>query len=586
MNKMYSDFGKKVDIDNPLAGHPNPYFERKDYLLLNGKWDFKITKSPDFPDGYDKKIVVPFSPESALSGICEKVNPDDFMHYRKEVEIPNEHLGKKGLLHFEAVDQECQVFIDGKLIAEHKGGYLPFSALIEPVSQKMVIEVVVKDDTDSPIYGKGKQTLKPNTIWYTATSGIWGSVYIEFLPDEFISSFSIKPLYDEKSIEVRFAVDNPNHEAKLTIFNQGHIIAACKVEEGVTRIDMSSVFLKWHPDSPNLYEAVLSYGEDEVKTRFAFRKVSIDKKDGKCFFMLNDEPLYLSALLDQGYFPESGLTPPSIEALENDILLAKNAGFNCLRKHIKIEPLRFYYACDRLGMLVSQDMVNNGGPYKLWLIATAPFIPYKIEDKPRKMLGSSSKEACAQFEKDMIQTIRHLRYVPSIITWTIFNEGWGQFESKKMYSVAKNEDDSRPFDVTSGWFDQGVGNYCSKHIYFRAPKMKNDGKRLLSLSEFGGYSCAIKGHTYSDKEVGYKRFENPEKMSDALLDIFEEHLERLIEEEALSCSVLTQLTDVENEINGLITYDRCVVKINVDAFRKENDKLRELYRKKYYGEQF
>lgn len=582
MDKMYSDFGKKVDINNPLAGHPNPYFERKHFMSLNGIWDFEITKTSEKPKVFHRKIVVPFSPETSLSGICEAIKGDDYLHYRKQITIPPEHIGKRGLLHFEAADQEIEVYLNGKKSGEHKGGYLPFSISIDELPEDLLIEAVVKDDTDNPIYGKGKQTLKPNTIWYTATSGIWGSVYLEFLPKESITSFSINPNYDKRQIEVVFAGDN-GKEGILKISCGGQEIFVGSIQQGTTILDMSEHFARWSPESPNLYEATLTYGEDEVTTRFAFRKISLERKEGKSFFLLNDEPLYLSALLDQGYFPESGLTPPSVEAMENDILLAKKAGFNCLRKHIKVESLRFYYACDRLGMLVNQDMVNNGGPYKLWLIASAPFIPYKIKDKPRKMLGSSSKDACLQFEKDMIGEIRHLRHVPSIVVWTIFNEGWGQFDSLRMLSIAKKEDGTRPYDLTSGWFDQGGGDYSSKHIYFRAPKMKNDGKRLLSLSEFGGYSCAIKGHTFSNKEVGYKRFSDPREMSKGLLKIFKDHLERLVVEEALSSSVLTQLTDVENEINGLVTYDRAVVKIDVEAFKEENEKLRELYRKTYYG---
>lgn len=579
---MYSVFGKNVDLDNPLLGHPNPYFERKDYLLLNGKWEFEITKSRTLTNNYSKSIIVPFSPETSLSGVEQAIKGDDYMHYRRLVLIPNEHIGKRMLLNFEAVDQKAWVYVNGRLLGEHEGGYLPFSFMVDGVYKKLEIQVVVKDDTDSPIYGKGKQTLKPNTIWYTATSGIWGSVYLEFLPKEYIQTFEIHPDYDKKQIEVVFAEENERN-GHLKIYSSDQLIYENGISNGLTKISLKDDFKPWSTDEPNLYEAVLEYGDDEVRTRFAFRKISIEEKEHRKFFLFNDEPLYLSALLDQGYFPESGLTPPSIEAIEADILMAKKAGFNCLRKHIKVEPLRFYYACDRLGMLVSQDMVNNGGPYKLFLIASAPFIPYKIKDKPRKLLGSSSKDACLQFEKDMVGTISYLKNVPSIVAWTIFNEGWGQFDSLRMLSLAKGIDDSRPFDLTSGWFDQGGGDYYSKHVYFRAPKMKNDHKRLLSLSEFGGYSCAIKGHTYSDKEVGYKRFADPNKMSVALLNIFKQHLERLIKEEALSCSVLTQLTDVENEINGLITYDRAVVKIDVDAFKEENEKLRELYRQTFYG---
>lgn len=579
---MSSRFGKNINIDDVLSGHPNPYFERKSFLSLNGTWDFALTKKTNFPDAYPEKIVVPFAVETPLSGINRKVLPDDYMHYRKKILIPEEHRGKKGLLHFEAVDQEAKVFINGEFKIEHKGGYLPFETMIDSLEEEMTVELVVKDDTNSPIYGKGKQTLKPNTIWYTATSGIWGSVYLEFLPEQSISCFEVKANYDNRTIEVVFAADIEK-EAGFDIYFEDRKIYSTTLEKSGEMIDCSPFFKAWSPDEPNLFTAVLKCGDDEVKTRFAFRKISIEERDGKKYFLLNDEPLYLSALLDQGYFPESGLTPPSIEAIENDILLAKKAGFNCLRKHIKVEPKRFYYACDRLGMLINQDMVNNGGPYKLLLIATAPFISYKIKDHPRKLLGSASAEACRQFEKDMVETISYLRNIPSIVVWTIFNEGWGQFNSLKMLEIAKTIDSSRPFDLTSGWFDQGGGDYCSRHIYFRAPKIKNDGRRLLSLSEFGGYSCAIEGHTYSAKEVGYKSFKDPKKTSDGLLNIFTDHLERLIEQEALSSSVLTQLTDVENEINGLVTYDREVVKIDVDAFKEENDKLRELYRKKYYG---
>lgn len=578
MESLCSEFGENVDSATPLSGHPNPYFERKDFVSLNGAWDFAISQSPT-NHGEFETIIVPFAPETAISGVGKRIKGTDYLHYRKEFIVPKEKVGTKGLLHFEAVDAECWVYANGILLGEHKGGYLPFSFVIPSLSSPLVIEVVAHDDTDSPIYPKGKQSSKPGSIWYTPTSGIWGSVWLEFIPERRILSLRIKADYDARKIDLRFESEEQSGGV-LRLFFEGKEIFNGDVKK-TDSIDLSHYFYPWSYDKPNLYEARLICGEDEVITRFGIRKIGTDMKDGKRYFLLNDKPTYMSALLDQGYFPESGLTPPSVEAIENDILLAKSAGFNCLRKHIKVEPMKFYYACDRLGMLVIQDMVNNGGPYKLFLIATAPFIPYKIKDKPRRLLGSSNPEAQKQFEADMLGTIEHLSPVASIVTWTIFNEGWGQFDSKRLYSLAFQQDDSRTYDVTSGWFDQGAGDYNSKHVYFRKPKLKNDGKRLLSLSEFGGYSCPIEGHMEKKNKIGYKKIKSKEETSKSLLRLFETSLEPLIEQEALSCSVLTQLSDVEGEINGIVTYDRKVVKIDVEAFKKENEKLQELYEQSY-----
>lgn len=580
MKNLYSDFGERVDLTTPLPGHPNPYFERKDFISLNGEWNFAITDSPSSKKEFET-IIVPFAPETSLSGINRRISGKDYLHYKKELFVPDDKVGTKGLLHFEAVDAECFVYVNGVFLGEHKGGYLPFSFLIEKLPVSLVIEVVAHDDVDSPIYPKGKQSSKPRSIWYTPTSGIWGSVWLEFVPEKRILSFKIRGDYDARKIDVTFESEDES-KGVLRLFFKGKEIFNGKIKN-TDSIDISNNFFPWKPTDPNLYEAHLICGDDEIITRFGIRKIGSDLKDGKRFFLLNDEPTYMSALLDQGYFPESGLTPPSLEAIENDIMLAKSAGFNCLRKHIKIEPMRFYYACDRLGMLVIQDMVNNGGPYKLFLIATAPFIPYKIKDKPRRLLGSKNPDARKQFEDDMLGTIEHLNPFASIVTWTIFNEGWGQFDSKRLYSLALQKDESRLYDVTSGWFDQGAGDYCSKHIYFRKPKLKNDGKRLLSLSEFGGYSCPIEGHMQKENKIGYKKIKNKEETSNSLLNLFKTSLEPLIENQALSCSVLTQLSDVEGEINGIVTYDRKVIKIDVEAFKKENEKLQELYEKTYHG---
>lgn len=580
MKDLCSDFGKTIDLDAPLHGHPNPYFERGDFISLNGAWDFAISQSPSDHDEYET-IIVPFAPETSLSGIHKQIKGTDYLHYRKTLTVPEEKIGTKGLLHFEAVDAECSVYANGTLLGEHQGGYLPFSFVMPDLPKSLVIEVVARDDVDSPIYPKGKQSSKPRSIWYTPTSGIWGSVWLEFVPEKRILSLQIKGDYEARKIDIRYESEEQEN-ATLRLFFEGRELFNGDIKK-TDSIDLSHHFYPWSPSHPNLYEAHLISGDDEVVTRFGIRKISTEIKDGKRFFLLNDEPIYMSALLDQGYFPESGLTPPSLEAMENDIMLAKSTGFNCLRKHIKIEPMRFYYACDRLGMLLIQDMVNNGGPYKLFLIATAPFIPYKIKDKPRRLLGSKNKEAQKQFESDMLGTIDHLSPVSSIVTWTIFNEGWSQFDSKRLYSLALQKDDCRLYDVNSGWFDQGAGDYCSKHIYFRKPKLKNDGKRLLSLSEFGGYSCPIEGHTEKENKIGYKKIRSKEETSKSLLNLFEDSLEPLIEKEALSCSVLTQLSDVEGEINGIVTYDRKVVKIDVEAFKKENEKLQELYEKTYRG---
>lgn len=570
---MWTYEGKKVDRECPLSDYPTPQFARESYLCLNGEWDFNIDEALENHFLYPLKILVPFSVETPLSGIERPVTAKDVLHYRRRFTIPEGFRKKRVLLHFEAVDQRCDVYLNGVRMVHHEGGYLPFAVdCLELREGENELWIDVQDDVESPAFPRGKQSSKSKGIWYTGTSGIWGSVWLESLPNEVIQSIRLTPDFDNRKLIVQATFEGKPVSSEVEACLNGQLVARSTLDENLSCVlDVSGHFEPWSPECPVLYDLKIRINEDEVKSYFAMRKFSSALYKGHRVFALNNKPYFLSGLLDQGYFPDGGLTPPTDQAMINDIQLAKEMGFNMLRKHIKLEPMRWYYHCDRLGMIVIQDFINGGDPYSLLYFALAPFFSFKFKDTERlTRFGSSSLEWRKRFEEDMEPFVRRLYNVPCIAAWTLFNEGWGQFDSVRLTARLRELDPTRLVDSTSGWYDQGAGDFRSRHIYFRKVRLQPSEDRILFLSEFGGYVHAVKGHASSSKGIFYAKKKD---LTKAIVRLFEKEIEPAMEV-GLSAIALTQLSDVEKELNGLVTYDRKVVKADKKAIAEANSKLR------------
>lgn len=579
MKQIATRFNKTGPSFGECPLHPNPYFERSNFVLLDGEWEFAITKQSDFPEEYAKRIFVPFAVETAASGINQPVEKDDFLHYRREVILRDQDLKCSILLHFAAIDQIADIYWNGSLIAHHEGGYHSFSVEILPIQKENVLQVVVEDDTSSSIFARGKQSVAPGGIWYTPTSGIWQSVWYEAVPTRgYLNSFMAETDFKERTLSLKCLFHGTPGMYRANLFHNNELVGSAVVnKEGNASFDLKDHFYPWSPEFPDLYTLQITDGVDTVKSVVGIRKVESVYINGRKYLFLNGEPFFANGLLDQGYYPESGLTPPSDEAMVADIELAKSLGFNMLRKHIKVEPMRWYYHCDRLGIFVIQDLVNGGAPYNPAYVAIVPTIGFKIDDVDTDKLGRGEEASRQQFLKEMKQTVAQLSPVTSICVWTLFNEGWGQFNAVENCRKLRELDPTRLIDATSGWHDKGVGDFCSRHIYFVSPKPKNDGKRVLSLSEFGGYSLFDKEHSWSDKKFGYRVYPTQEKLMKALEKLYLGPVLSTIQKEGLSVLVYTQLTDVEDEVNGLITYDRERLKVDPEKIKEINETLRKAY---------
>ena len=564
--------GRKIDVSSPLTEYPTPQFKRDSYLCLNGPWDFYLGKSA--PQKYEEKIIVPYAVETALSGVNKKVDANDTMYYHRTFSLPEGFRKRRVLLHFEAVDQIADVYLNDIHIAHHEGGYLPFTVdCLELRPGENDLRVEVKDDTASELFPRGKQSPRPGGIWYTPTSGIWGSVWLESVPDQVIQNLVIEPDFDAKSVKISAKFEGKMMTSEVAVSFAGKLIAKGVLDENLSVVLPLPRFLPWTPEKPYLYDVSVTINEDKVTSYFGMRKFSMMEVDGHQVFALNNAPLFLSGVLDQGYFPESGLTPPSDKAMVDDILAMKEMGFNCLRKHIKIEPMRWYYHCDRLGMIVIQDMINGGAKYKNLLIMTAPFINYHLDDtKTYQKLGRSSAMSRKYFERDLAMSVERLRNCVSIGIWTLFNEGWGQFDAVRLTERLRELDSTRLIDSTSGWFDQGCGDFASRHVYFKKFKPKPVTGRILALSEFGGYSLRIKDHVYSKRNFGYTRVNNEAALMKKMEKLYREQI-MPAKTAGLSIAIYTQLSDVEEETNGLLTYDRKVTKVKTIWMKRLNEEL-------------
>ena len=553
----------------PLSEYPRMQLVRDSYMCLNGEWDYVIKNTEDLPKHFLDKIIVPFSPEAPLSKVNRILKPDEYLIYRRFFNLPNGFNKGRVFLHFTAVDQSAKVYLNNHYLGEHIGGFLPFSFEIqEYLKAENELVVIVQDQSDTSYHSRGKQKLKRGGIWYTPQSGIYLPVWLESTPNEYISSLKITPLFDDKKVEI---IVKANIESDVVIEIEKRVISGMSNTPII--IDLDNMH-PWTVDDPYLYKFKVRLKDDEVASYFGMRKISIALDErGKKRFFLNNKPLFQSGLLDQGYYQDGLLTPPSDKDYIDDIMLAKKLGFNMLRKHIKIEAPRWYYHCDRLGILVWQDFVNGGSDYSFLSTVVPVLVQKHSKDNQYKKFGRLDQAGREEFINEARQTIDLLYNSPAVVLWTIFNEGWGQFDAEKVFEEMSKLDPTRLFDHASGWHDQGIGAIKSDHVYFRKYKYQDDKLgRARILSEFGGYQLRVDGHAFNDKNFGYKRMKNSEQLTDAFIRLYQQEIVPAAKE-GLAASVYTQLSDVEDELNGLVTYDRQVIKVKAGLIRKINYKL-------------
>lgn len=587
MVELTTRWGKAIDKDHVLQEYPRPQMVRESYMNLNGEWEYAISNQKDIQD-YHGKILVPFSPEARLSGVNHILQPDEYLHYQLEFEIPNAFIEDRVLLHFGAVDQECAVFVNGEKVGIHKGGYLPFSFDITPLispGRVNILAVRVIDQTEYAPHARGKQKLHKkgamDAIFYTPSSGIWKSVWLESVPETYIQNIQLTPHFDTSSVGVYLETNQAPKEALVQIYSEDSLVKEVTIQTDKDRDISLEGFKSWHPDNPHLYDVKIQYGEDTVSTYFGMRKFSKEKdKNGIYRFYLNNQPYYFNGLLDQGYWPESLLTAPSDEALIYDILKTKELGFNTIRKHVKIESERFYYHCDKLGMIVLQDMPNGGDdilkPFVMYLPNISDRLSRNIGDQHYKLFGRTNAAGREQYTKDLKAMVKTLYNYPSIAMWIPFNEGWGQFDANKATKTVRTIDSTRLIAETSGWFDQGDGDVYSIHNYMKKLKVHPKDDRVVALTEFGGYALPIENHVPAEKEFGYQSYASFETLEENYRKLWEEQILPQIAS-GLSATIYTQTTDIEEEINGLMTYDREVLKMDKKLIQSLNRALYHVF---------
>ena len=579
---------------HPLAEYPRPAMRRDSCEILNGPWQYAITQTAEYPAAWQGSILVPYSPEAPASGVGRTLQPGQWLHYHR-LFAPPAGEGGRVLLHFGAVDYACAVQINGHLAGGHRGGYWPFTLDITDLlngTGRNSLWVAVQDPTGHGTQARGKQTLKPGGMFYPAQSGIWQTVWLERVPDNYIQTLTVTPDYDARTVTVRVHTAKPGGAVNLwAMVRAGGVTIAedwgsdeADQDGEVTLNIPEEHFFPWSPDTPFLYDLTVGTnqgeeaGFDTVHSYFALRKWSCTPDaHGVLRFCLNDKPILLNGLLDQGYWPEGLYTPPSDAAVERELSEVKALGFNLLRKHAKIEPQRWYYHCDRLGLIVWQDIVNGGSAYNLWFVTyltnvLQPLLRRFPDGKAAYSLLSRAKPAGREeYAHELADTVQALRCHPCIACWVPFNEGWGQFDAGKAVQALRTLDGTRLVDEASGWFDQGGGDVHSLHNYFYPLRIRPQ-KRTVALSEYGGIAWPMPGHEPPHKTYGYGTAKDRQELTARYKKLqLKTVLPQL--EKGLSALVYTQLTDVEDEVNGLFTYDRAAVKPDANAVRSVNAAL-------------
>ena len=609
LQPLFTVWGERLLAgEESAAEHPHPQFARAAFQPLDGWWDYAIAppaskeeaanawRAAPMPTSFDGRIRVPFSPEAPLSGVGRQVQPSELLWYRRSFS-PDAEAGAEGdaaaaagaddrcILHFEAVDYACACYVNGVRVGEHVGGYLPFSFDVTEALRagENELALCVFDPSDEGVQLRGKQKLERGGIWYTAQSGIWQTVWLERVPARRIASMEIDAQADAGrlvlAVEVTGGVgaggcaDAAALPLTVRVLDGGVEAGRAAVDAAAgthaLTVDVPRPHL-WSPDDPHRYDLELTYGRDRVESYCAFRTVSMERDEhGVPRLFLNHEPCFLRGVLDQGYWPDGLMTAPSDEALAFDIETCKNLGFNLLRKHIKVECDRWYYHCDRLGMLVWQDMVSGGSPLSAWHSSYKPTFFRSswggyADDTPRHYghLSAGSAAYRDEWTDACAGTVDSLRNHPSVIAWVLFNEGWGQFEARTAVELVRGLDPTRAIDAVSGWYDQRCGDFLSVHNYFRPLEVYDDAARpprAFVISEFGGLSYHLPAHSSLATSYGYGSFSDLAAFRAAV----GETLARVdaLEREGLAGFVYTQLSDVEEETNGLVTYDRRVSKL-------------------------
>ena len=601
MKQLYTRWGRELDPQNVLPEYPRPLLRRSSYTNLNGYWDYAFTRKFKIPEKYDGQILVPFSPEAVLSGVSRQLMPDEYLWYRRIFIIEGWNGRKSGrrlILHFGAVDQACAVYVNGQRAARHTGGYLPFEADITQLVRDGENELIVavKDLSDTSCHARGKQRLERGGMFYTAQSGIWQTVWMEEVPETYIQAIESVADPDAGTVRIRVtAAENNKYEGtevktsghqegdrasglpvQVQIHRPGLYTDSCEysgAEEILCR-DIGSAgewieiaipdIMLWTCETPYLYFYTVTLGEDQAESYFAMRRFSVEKDEkGIPRICMNGEVQFQNGVLDQGYWPDGLYTAPSDEAMIFDITEMKRCGFNMVRKHIKIEPQRWYWHCDRLGIVVWQDMVNGGEAYRYWFVTYLATVMswrnIKIKDSHPWLLARRERTGRTEFVREMKETIRLLKGHPSICTWVIFNEGWGQFQTKELTRIAREADPDRLIDPASGWFDQGGGDLQSVHNYFFRLKVRPEKERAAVLSEIGGHTYREPDHSACEELYGYGACRDKEALGRAYRELTKK-VKKLIPQ-GLCASVYTQWTDIEEEINGVYTWDREVRKI-------------------------
>lgn len=575
-----SPWKSQVNPENAWTEYPRPQLIRRDWKNLNGLWDYAIRpKGGSRPGQADGQILVPYCIESSLSGVGKALMPDQELWYNRKIEIPADWRGKNIMLHFGAVDYKTTVYINNKLVGEHIGSSDPFSFDITAFLTNGTGELTVKvwDPTDTDIQPRGKQTLKPAGFWYTAVSGIWQTVWMEPLSKTSIEVLNPEADIANNIIQLNSRLRNGMGDEKVRakISKNGKVILEQELAYS-NRLSFKIPKPKlWTPDAPHLYDLSWELIRDQkvidkFDTYFAMRKISLgEDSNGHVKIMLNDQPLFQWGVLDQGWWPESLLTPPTDEALKYDMEVLKRLGFNMIRKHIKVEPARFYYHADTMGLLVWQDMPSG-------FLKTDPkqhvsFDAPEDWDRP--------KESAQLFEAEWKSIIDNLRFFPSIVVWVPFNEGWGQYDSKRISAWTEKYDTSRLVNATSGWTDRMVGTMFDAHQYpgpSMEPGILNPGRAMV-LGEFGGLGWPVKGHIWDSKRNnwGYRTYLNESDYTRAYSRVIR-NVYPLISR-GLSAAIYTQTSDVEAEVNGLMTYDRRRLKVNEDDVKELHKGLFKSY---------
>ena len=575
---MKTQWAADVDLTNPWPEYPRPQLERETFWKsLNGQWDYAIVKKDKGqPNKFDGKITVPFAVESELSGVKKLVGEEKHLWYKRSFEAPKLKDGERLTLNFGAVDWEAVVYVNGKEVGSHKGGFDAFEMDITDflnTTGKQELTVRVWDPSDKGTQPRGKQVSDPFGIWYTPVTGIWQTVWLEKVPVTRITNLKITPDIDTRKLRVEVIGEGLSDKmsAEIIAYSKDDQIAksTLKLNSNSTSLDIPNPRL-WSPEDPFLYDLKVrlldASGEevDVVNSYFGMRKISLGKDaNGVTKILLNNRPLFQFGLLDQGWWPDGLYTAPTEEAMLYDVKMTKEMGFNMIRKHVKVEPARYYYHCDRMGMLVWQDMPNGNYLHDLRIQAWE-------EDAVRP------KESAVQYEAELKEMMDQFHSFPSILVWVPFNEGWGQYDLKRVTKWVTAYDPSRLIDSPSGWADRGVGDFIDIHLYPGPGMEPVEGARASVLGEFGGLGYPVKDHlwwdkknwgylTYHDEETYVKEFENLMKGLQGLVSA------------GLSAAVYTQTTDVEGEVNGLITYDREVVKVSPDKLKALIDPLYKDY---------